>query len=168
MSDDNINLDPNKPALTLTADVLQLVVLDAGGVPFSDSDPDSWQAADEAEPEYVHVGSVQLKIIAEAADLAVAVGAIERGEAVLCLRAAFEKGETALTPAAGQYVTLDAGGVQLVFLVAATHQDLHGTDGPDLGPNAMYDKSFDMLKADEVLLVQVLGAVGDQPSEVSL
>jgi hypothetical protein len=155
MSDDNINLDPNNSAVSVTVDILQLVVLDAGGVPFSDDDADTWQAADEAEPEYVHVSSSRLKIVAEASDLAVAVGAIERGEAVLCLRAAFEM----QTPAAGQYVTLDAGGVPLVFLVAATHQDLHGTDGPDLGPDAMYDEAFDELQPGEALLVQVLAEV---------
>lgn len=159
MSDDNINIDPNNSTASVTADILQLVVLDAGGVPFSDSNPGTWQAADEAEPEYVHVGSARLKIIAEASDLAVAVGAIERGEAVLCLRVAFETGEAVQTPAAGQYVTLDAGGVPLVFIVAAAHQDLRGTDGPDLGPDAMYDEAFDVLQPGEALLVQVLAEV---------
>lgn len=167
MSDDNLNLDSNKPALTLTAKVLQPVVLDAGGVPYSDDDPETWADADKAEPELVHVGSARFRIAADAADLAVAVGAIERGKATLCLRAAFEKDEAVKMPVAGQYVVLDAGGISLVFLVAATHQDLHGTDGPDLGPDAIYDEAFDVLKADEALLVQVLRETDDLLPEVS-
>lgn len=152
---------PNAQARAIAADLLQRVALDASGAPFDDDDPTTWNEADAAMPEIVSLGQVKFKIVdADATDLAVAVGAVEPGAQVLCLRAEFEATNGAPAPAIGQVVVVptEEPTVKLTFGVWATYDDLHSPEAPDLGPDAIRNPALDVLEPNQALLVQVLDA----------
>ena len=155
----NDDIQPDDTARTLAARLFDRLALNADGQPFDDSDPETWQAADEAAPEVVHLGAAHFTIVdADAVDLAVAAGAIEPGQApTLCMRVAFQQAEGALVPSIGQYIVLptDEPDVSIVFIVAATHEDLNDPAAPDLGPDAVRIDAFNVFQPGQALLVQV-------------
>lgn len=154
------NIQPDDAARALAAQLFDRLTLGTDGQPFNDSDPGSWEAADAAEPEVVHLGAVRFMVVdADAVDLAIAAGAIEPGEVpTLCMRVGFEVAEGAPEPCIGQYLTVgtEEPNVSILFRVWLTHADLHDPSAPDLGPDAMHDEALDVLEPGQALLVQVL------------
>lgn len=155
----NDDIQPDDTARTLAAQLFDRLALGADGQPFDDGDPETWGAADAAEPEVVHLGAARFRIVdADAIDLAVAAGAIEPGQApTLRMRVAFEQAVGAPVPSIGQYIVLptDEPDVSIVFIVAATHEDLNDPAAPDLGPDAVRVEALDVFQPGEALLVQV-------------
>lgn len=156
----NDEIQPDDTARAIAAELFDRLVLNADGQPFDHSDPETWQAVDEAESEVVHLGAARFAIIdADAVDLAVAAGAIEPGQApTLCMRVAFEQTEGAPVPSIGQYLTVatEEPAVSILFRIWLTHADLHCPDAPCLGPGAMCNEALEVLQPSEALLVQVL------------
>lgn len=155
----NDNIQPDDTALPLAAQLFDRLALGADGQPFDDDDPETWGAADAAEPAAVHLGAARFTVVdADATDLAIAAGAIEPGELpTLCMRVAFEQAEGAPVPCIGQYLSVatDDPGVSVLFYVWLTHSDLHDPAAPDLGPHAMRNEALDVLEINQALLVQV-------------
>ena len=157
----NDDLHSSARAPALAAELFERMALTGDGLPFDDADPSTWAAADAAEPEVVRLGAVRFRIVdADAADLAVAAGAIAVGDALLAMRVVFDTVEGAPEPVSGQYVVLPTGepGVSLLFRVWTTHADLHDQAAPDLGPNSVRSEGLDAVKVGEALIVQVLDA----------
>ena len=157
--------EPDGQALTLTAELLARVALDANGAMFNDDDPATWADADAAVPEIVSLGPVRFRIVdADAVDLAVAAGAIEPGDKTLCLRVQFDMSNDAPAPAMGQVVAVatEEPGVTLAFGIWLTHADLHASEAPDFGPGAVRNPALDVLAPSQVLLVQVIGGMEAQ------
>jgi hypothetical protein len=157
----NDDLHPSAHAPALSAELFERMALTADGVPFDDADPSTWAAADATEPEIVRLGAVRFRIVdADAADLAVATGAIASGDVLLAMRVVFDTVEGAPEPVSGQYVVLATAepDVSILFRVWITHADLHDPAAPDLGPNAVRSEALDALRAGEALIVQVLDA----------
>ncbi|MDQ0591002.1 hypothetical protein [Variovorax paradoxus] len=163
----NDDTQPTTDARALDAELFDRLALNADGQPFDDNDPETWEAADEAEPEVVHLGAARFKIIdADAFDLAVAAGAIEEGSPpTLCMRVALDPGAQAPMPAIGQFlvVATDEPNVSILLRVWLTYDDLHDPAAPDLGPHAMRNEALDVLEKDQALLVQVF----DEGDEVT-
>lgn len=154
-----VELEPDDDARILAAELLERVALDANGAMFNDDDPATWTDADAAAPEIVSLGPVRFRIVdAEAVDLAVAAGAIEPGQLVLCMRVEFDTSEGAPEPAIGQVVALptEEPGVTLAFGIWLTHADLHDPAAPPLGKGAARVPALDVLKPAQALLVQVV------------
>lgn len=156
----NNNIQPDDTALPLAAQLFGHLALGADDQPLNGGDPETWNAADTAEPVAVHLGPARFTVVdADAIDLAVAAGAIEPGELpTLCLLVAFEQAEGALVPSIGQYLSVatDEPSVSVLFYVWMTYSDWHDPDAPDLGPDALRNEVFDVLEPNQALLVQVV------------
>lgn len=151
--------EPHDQARILAAELLERVALDANGAMFNDDDPATWADADAAAPEIVSLGPVRFRIVdADAVDLAVAAGAIESGDKTLCLRVQFDTANGAPVPTIGQVVAVstDEPGVTLAFGVWLTHADLHASEAPDSGFDAVRNPPLDVLEPNHALLVQVI------------
>ncbi|MGH8856590.1 MAG: hypothetical protein ACREXG_00925 [Polaromonas sp.] len=150
---------PNQQAHEMAAALFRRLTLNADGQPFDDSDPGTWDAADSTAPETVSLSGVHFRIVdPDAADLAIAVGALNEGGSLVCLRVAFTPAETGgAVPQMGDIVALPADeGVSVLFEVIIGHADLHDPSAHDLGPSAVRNEALDVLQPGEVLLVQVL------------
>lgn len=152
--------EPIDDVKTITAELLDRLTLDANGQPFDDKNPETWQAADEAEPEVVSLGFAKCEIVdVDATALALAAGAIdETTPETLCLRVRFADDDRQPSRRAGQYITLDAMvGIKLLFLVWALGEDVHASapEGFDLGPGTD-NEALKVLQPGEALLVQVV------------
>ena len=153
----NPNLD--QQAHEMAAALFRRLTLDADGQPFDDSDPDTWDAADSTAPETISLGGVHFRIVdPDATGLALAVGALNEGESLACLRVVFTSAEAdGALPQMDDIVALDADeGVSVLFKVVIGHADLHDPSAPDLGPDAVRNEALDALQPGEVLLVQVI------------
>jgi hypothetical protein len=149
--------EPDDQARTVAAELLHRVALDASGAPFDSSNPDMWEAEDDAEPEVISLGAVRFKVIdADSTELAIAAGAVEEdAPPALCLLVEFADDEGAPQPSTGQYVTVQADdGVALLFYVWLAHADLHDPAAPNLGPGAVRNPALDVLQPGQALLVQ--------------
>lgn len=162
----NVEPEPTDEVKALTAELLDCFALKADGQPFPSQDTNTWQAADEAEPEVVSLGFAKFKIIDDATDLALAVGAIdENSPPTLCLRVRFADNDEQPDRRAGQYIALDTGaGVELLFRLWLTGEDVHepAPEGFDLGPGTD-NEALDVLQRGEGLLVQVFGEADEEP-----
>jgi hypothetical protein len=158
------DLLPDSAARALAAQLFDRLTLDASGAPFEDGDPDAWQSADAAEPEIVQLGQVRFQIVdTDATDLALAVGAIQGPEALLCVVVEFEAAEGGPEPAIGQYVILptEVPGISVTFVIWTTHEDLHDSAAPDLGANAVCIDVLNALQPRQALLIQVVDVEGE-------
>lgn len=154
-------------ARDMAADLFRRLTLNADGQPFDDADPNAWAEAEATAPETVALGRVAFRITGEdAADLAMAVGALAEGESLVCLRVVFTPAEPGgATPQMGDIVALPAGeGVTVLFKVTIGHADVHAPSEYDLGPDAVRNEALDALQPGEVLLVQMLSAPDAEPS----
>jgi hypothetical protein len=153
-------IQPDDTGSPLVAELFDRLALGADGQPFDDEDPETWGAADAAEPAVVFLGPARFTVVdADAMDLAVAAGAIEPGEVpTLCMRVVFEQAEGAPLPCVGQYLSVatDEPSVSILFRIWLTHSDLHDPAAPDLGPNAVRNEALDVLEPSQALLVQVV------------
>ena len=168
MNEDELNLTDS--ARAIAAQLLERLALNAEGQPFDESDPDQWEAADAAEPEFVSVGPVRLRVVdSEALALAFAAGAVDlNSPPTSCLRVVFAHSEGEPSPQVGQYVVLqtDEPSVSIVFRIWLTYDFVQpGPDWPDLGPDAVRNESFDVLAPGEALLVQVFDDSGSESEE---
>ena len=144
----------------MAAALFRRLTLDADGQPFDDSDPDTWDAADSTAPETISLGGVHFRIVdPDATGLALAVGALNEGESLACLRVVFTSAEAdGALPQMDDIVALDADeGVSVLFKVVIGHADLHDPEHY-LGPDAVRNEALDALQPGEVLLVQVINA----------
>lgn len=151
--------EPDDLARTVAAELLHRVALDESGAPFDSSNPDTWQAEDDAEPEVIRLGPVRLRVVdSDPTELALAAGAIEEGSPPnVCMLVEFDLDESAPHPSMGQYVVLPADDdVSLVFYVFLSFDDLHDSAAPDLGEGAVRNFALDVLKPSQALLVQVV------------
>ena len=142
----------------MAAALFRRLTLDADGQPFDDSDPDTWDAADSTAPETVSLGGVHFRIVdPDATGLALALGALNEGESLACLRVVFTSAETdGASPQMGDIVALDADeGVSVLFEVVIGHADVHDPEH-DFGPDAVRNEALDALQPGELLLVQVI------------
>lgn len=155
----NDNIQPDDTALPLAAQLFDRLALGADGQPFDDGDPETWGAADAAEPVVVFLGPARFAVVdADAIDLAVAAGAIEPGELpMFCMRVAFEQAEGAPVACVGQYLSVatDEPGVNILFRIWLTGSDLNDPGAPNLGPDAVRNVALDVLEPHQALLVQV-------------
>ncbi len=153
---------PSAEAEALAGQLLDRVSLDASGEPFNDDDPQTWAAADAAEPELVSLGPVRFRVIDPAAvDLAIAVGAVEAGDDdAICWLVEFDGAQGAPVPAIGQAVLLPTKvpGVTLPFAVWATYADFNDPAAPDLGPDADRNPALDLLEPNQALVVLIKDA----------
>ena len=152
------NPNPNQQAHEMAAALFRRLALNADGQPFEDSDPDRWVAADSTAPETVSLGGVHFRIVdPDATGLALAVGALNEGESLACLRVVFTSAEAdGALPQMDDIVALDADeGVSVLFKVVIGHADLHDPEH-NLGPDAVRNEALDALQPGEVLLVQVI------------
>ena len=149
----------DQQAKKMAAALFRRLALNADGQPFDDSDPDTWDAADSTAPETISLGGVHFRIVdPDATGLALAVGALNEGESLACLRVVFTSAEAdGALPQMDDIVALDADeGVSVLFKVVIGHADLHDPSAPDLGPDAVRNEALDALQPGEVLLVQVI------------
>lgn len=164
------DLDPTDSARAIAAQLLERLTLNAEGQPFDECDPNKWEAADAAEPEFVSIGPVRLRVVdPDALALAFAAGAVDlNSPPTSCLRVAFAPAEGEAAPQVGQYVVLqtDEPSVSIVFRIWLTYDFAQpGPDWPDLGPDAVRNESFDVLAPGEALLVQVFDDSESQQAE---
>lgn len=155
---------PTNEVKAVTAELFDHLALNAGGQPFTDSDPSTWQAAYEVEAEVVRLGLTTFHIVdPDATGLALAACAIdENSPPTLCMRVRFENTEDQPQRRSGQYVTINTEvGVKLVFMLSLTGEDVHdpAPEGFDLDSDALRNEALDVLQPGEALLVQVQAEV---------
>lgn len=153
------DIEPTESARSIAAQLFDRLTLSADGLPFDESNPDTWENAENAEPEIVRLGATRFRILdANAKALGVAAGAIELGEVgTLCMRVAFEEVDGAPAASIGQYVSVltAEGEVAILFRVWLTYSDLHDPVAPYLGTDAMCNEVLQVLEPGQGLLVQV-------------
>ncbi len=143
---------------TIVAQLFARVPLDADGQPFEPGGLEQWAAVGATALQMDHLGSVRFRIAdIDANELAVAAGAIEPGDAGVCLRVAFAPPVPGTpVPSIGHYVVIptDDSYFRIVFRVWLTHADLHGLTAPDAAPSALRNDALFALRPTEALLVQ--------------
>lgn len=156
-----IDLKPDAPLSSLTADLLTYKTFDADGQEKSlgIDDPDFWTDEPELKPEIVSLGPVRFRILdGDPVELAVAAGVIEQGEEMTmsCLRVEFEPVEGLVAPQMGNYIAVNLADseVKILYRVWLGYDDLHAEVPFDLGADAMHDEALDVIGPGQALLVQ--------------
>jgi hypothetical protein len=149
----------------LKGEVIVEMALDADGQPIAD-EPETWAAADAAEPQPVSMGLVKFRVLdPDARELAEMLGAIDPAHpdgAKLLAELHSDEPDDALTM--GQFVSIEASdGVRITFLVWCSTYDRDAPIPPefDLGEGAQRNKAWGSLGARQVLLIQVFGEAGE-------
>ena len=167
MTDSDSNTPPE--AEHLKGEVIVEMSLDADGQPIGDT-PETWAAADAAEPQPVSIGPVKFRVLdPDARELAEMLGAIDPAHpdgAKLLVELHDDEPDDAL--AMGQYVAIEAGsGVQATFIVWCSTYDRDSPIPPefDLGAEAQHNEAWDSLGSRQALLIQAFGDADEEPAQ---
>ena len=146
-----------------TATILRWLTLRADGshITVNTDDPDSWEEAENATPEFVNIGSGIFEVTNAGDDaLATAVLASDDHGLLPTMKAIFTPSEPdGERPQMGDLLSVTpADGVSLLFAVQITYADLHAPSAFDLGPDADVNEQLAALESGEMVISALRGS----------